>query len=271
MVHGRMRRSQCGCRGKRTIPCVHREECTEVRDISTSRIYHPHIMPGTITNVFKHILNRRKLIISLSAVVLPALLFYGVAVLVLQHSGFSLREILRDPAQQSGASSFLGFVSNIGVWLWVSSFAICCYSLITRGSGVTRGRVELLILLALLSLLLAVDDFFLLHERYVYQKGIFLFYAVCALTLFVRHFRRIIETDGFSFMFAGLLLASSIIIDMEQRHLPFDYKYVQLVEEGCKFIGAALWLFFCGRVGSAPESAIAQPELVDLSTAGPVG
>jgi hypothetical protein len=208
--------------------------------------------------VLKQILNGRRMLISVSAVALPALVFYSVAVLVLQNSGFSLTEILRDPAQQSGASSFLGFVSNIGVWLWVSSFAICCYSLITRSTDMTRGRAELMVLLALLSLLLAVDDFFLLHERYVYQKGIFLFYALCALTVVARHFRRIIGIDGFSFGLAGILLASSIIIDMKQRQIPFDYAHVQLVEEGCKFVGAALWLFFCGRAGSAPMSAVAQ-------------
>ena len=65
--------------------------------------------------MLKQILNGRRMLISLSAVVLPALAFYGVSVLVLQDAGVSLTEILRDPAQQSGASSFLGFVSNIGV------------------------------------------------------------------------------------------------------------------------------------------------------------
>jgi hypothetical protein len=217
-----------------------------------------HYNGSGLAVVLKQILNGRRMLISVSAVVLPALVFYGVAVLVLQNSGFSLMEILRDPAQQSGASSFLGFVSNIGVWLWVSSFAICAYSLVTRSTGMTRGRTELMVLLALLSLLLAVDDFFLLHERYVYQKGIFLFYALCALTLLARHFRRIIEIDGFSFGLAGMLLASSIIIDMKQRQIPFDYAHVQLVEEGCKFVGAALWLFFCGRAGSAPLSGVTQ-------------
>ena len=84
------------------------------------------------------------------------------------------------------------------------------------------------------------------------------FKPLSSLTLAARHFRRIIEIDGFSFALAGVLLASSIIIDMEQRKIPFEYAYVQLVEEGCKFIGASLWLFFCGRVGSAPMSAVAQ-------------
>jgi len=136
-------------------------------------------------------------------VALPALLFYGASVFILTDSGFTLLEILRDAAQQTGNSSFLGFVSNIGVWLWVSSVAICCFSLLAGGLRRQSRHTELLVLLGMLSLLLAVDDFFLLHERYVYQKGIFLFYAVCALSLLVRHYRRIIEIDGFSFMLSG--------------------------------------------------------------------
>jgi hypothetical protein len=195
----------------------------------------------------EQIFEGRKIINSLLRVGLPALVFYGCSVLILTNSGFSLREILRDPAQQSGLSSFLGFVSNIGVWLWVSSVAICCFGLLTGAAKSIAGRNELLVLLALLSLLLAVDDFFLLHERYVYQKGIFLFYAVCALSLLVRHFRQILEIDGFSFGLAGLLLASSVIVDITQRKIPMDYAHVQLLEEGCKFVGAATWLYFCGQ------------------------
>jgi len=188
--------------------------------------------------------------IAMLCVVLPALLFYAVSILVLTDSGFKLWQILRDPAQQSGASSFLGFVTTIGIWLWVSSAAICCFSLL---SGAARGQsrhTELLVLLGFLSLLLAVDDFFLLHERYVYQKGMFLFYAVFAISILVRHYRHIISIDGFSFGLAGVLLASSILVDMKQRKIPFDYYHVQLVEEGCKFIGAALWLYFCGRTAA---------------------
>jgi hypothetical protein len=205
----------------------------------------------------KRVVELRKIVIGILCVALPALLFYAASVFILTESGFTLREILRDPAQQTGLSSFLGFVSNIGVWMWVSSVSICCFGLL---AGAARGQsrnTELLVLLGLLSLLLAVDDFFLLHERYVYEKGIFLFYAVFAISLLVRHYRRIIEIDGFSFALSGLLLASSIFIDIQQRRIPFDYAHVQLFEEGCKFVGTALWLFFCGRTAAervSPEN-----------------
>jgi hypothetical protein len=202
----------------------------------------------------KQIFATRKILISILYVAIPALLFYSAAVLILTSSGFSIREILRDPAQQTGLSSFLGFVSNIGVWLWVSSAAICCFSLLTNHSRFRSGSKELLVLLGFLSMLLAVDDFFLLHERYVYQKGIFLFYAIFALGLLIRHYRKIIEIDGFTFLFAGLLLASSVEIDINQRKIPLEYVYVQLIEEGCKFVGAAIWLFFVGQAASFPRS-----------------
>ena len=109
-------------------------------------------------------------------------------------------------------------------------------------------------LLGFLSMLLAVDDFFLLHERYVYQKGIFLFYAVFALALLIRHYGKIMEIDGFTFLLAGLLLGSSVEIDIYQRKIPLEYIHVQLIEEGCKFVGAAIWLYFVGQAAAIPRS-----------------
>ena len=188
-------------------------------------------------------------------VAIPALVFFALSLVVLTSADFSLREILRDPAQQSGASSFLGFTSNIGVWLWVSSVAICFFGVLTADLSQVERQKELLLLLGLLSLLLAVDDFFLLHERYVYQKGIFLFYAICAITLLVRHYRAILKIDAFPFLLSGFLLFLSVEIDINQRKIPMDYAQLQVIEEGCKFVGAALWLYFCGLVASYRKSS----------------
>ncbi len=198
----------------------------------------------------KQSITTRKIMTCTIYVGIPALVFYGLSLEVLTEAGFSLREILRDPAQQSGESSFLGFLSNIGVWLWVSSVAICFFGAIAGNPTNKDGQKELLIFLGLLSLILAIDDFFLLHERYVYSKGIFLFYAVCGITLLVRYFKTIMEIDAFSFLLAGFLLAASVVIDLKQRKIPMDYAHVQVIEEGCKFVGSAIWLYFCARVAA---------------------
>lgn len=182
---------------------------------------------------------------------IPALLLYGLSLIGLLFAGFDIIEILRDPAQQSGQSSFLGFVSNIGIWLWISSAAICFFSALTYDLAANDRRKELLFLVGMLSMILAIDDFFMIHDRYVNEKICYLAYAFCAGMLLVRHYKKIIEIDGFSFLLAGLLLALSILTDLApQEHIPLEYEHIQVFEEGFKFIGAATWLYFSCRIAS---------------------
>ena len=180
--------------------------------------------------------------------VLPACIFYFISLAVLSENGFEVMEILRDPAQQSGQSSFLGFLSNIGIWLWVSSAAICFFSLLNENSKF-RDK-ELLFLVGILSFILAVDDFFLIHDRYIDQGLCYLAYAIVAGALLVRHFNKIIGIDGFSFILAGSLLALSIVTDLVTRSIPLPYSVVQVIEEGFKFIGSAVWLYFSFQIAS---------------------
>ncbi|MFK5971737.1 MAG: hypothetical protein QM485_00480, partial [Flavobacteriaceae bacterium] len=92
---------------------------------------------------------------------------------------------------------------------------------------------------------------FMIHDRYVNQKICYLIYAIFAGFLFIRHFKKIIKTEGFAFLLAGTFLASSIVTDLIQSKIPLEYRYIQVIEEGFKFIGAATWLYFIGRVASS--------------------
>jgi hypothetical protein len=200
--------------------------------------------------LLKRIFNARRILYWFIFAALPALLFYWIAIEVLSSAGFSLKDIVRDPAQQTGQSSFLGFVSNVGVWLWVCSGAVCLFSVGVGGFATAQKQKQLLILIGTLSFVLAVDDFFLLHDRYLPQRIVFLCYAVFAITLLIRYFKNIMEIEGFAFLSAGCLLALSIFIDLNQRKIPFDYPQVQTAEEGFKFVGAASWLYFSYRLAS---------------------
>jgi len=176
-----------------------------------------------------------------------------ISLLVLSNSGLEVMEILRDPAQQSGQSSFLGFLSNIGIWLWVSAAAICFFALSNESSDLSTR--ELLFLLGLFSLILAVDDFFLIHDRYINQKICYLAYAAIAGAILVRHFKKIITINGFAFVLAGVLLALSIVTDLIQFQIPMRYFVVQIFEEGFKFVGAAAWLYFIIQTASKHMAA----------------
>jgi hypothetical protein len=205
-------------------------------------------------NYLTKIFNLKKILQTLLFSTIPALLFYSISLVWLSNEGYSSMEILRDMAQQTDKSSLLGFLSNIGTWLWISSFAISFFVFITyRSTGLLRHR-ELLLLIGTLSLLLGVDDFFMIHDRYLDQRLCYSAYAILAIALLVRHFKNIIEINAFAFLFGGGLLALSILTDLFQDNIPLSYDNVQIIEEGFKFLGAGTWLYFASLVASFRKS-----------------
>jgi hypothetical protein len=203
----------------------------------------------------KQIFITKKLLRCILFAGVPALLFYSFSLVGLWTAGFGVMEILRDPAQQSGQSSFLGFLSNIGIWLWISSSAICFFS----ANAAKGNQRELLLLVGMLSMILAIDDFFMIHDRYVNQKLCYLTYAILAGALLARHQKKIMEINGSAFLLAGLLLALSILTDLTQKQNPLGYVCTQVFEEAFKFIGVATWLYFsCCIASFRPTSSIAR-------------
>ncbi len=209
-----------------------------------------------IKTPLKQLFVRKKLLHYIYLAFIPAVVFYVLALVGLRQRGFNVMQILRDPAQQSGASSFLGFLSNIGIWLWISSAAICFFFAFHKRHFKNSKPIALLFLTGLLSLLLAVDDFFMIHDRYVDQNICYLVYAIILSTLFIKHYKTIIDIAGFAFLSAGLFLALSIFTDLIQDFIPLGYTKTQILEEGFKFLGAASWLYFNTRVGLAAVRSI---------------
>jgi hypothetical protein len=212
-------------------------------------------------NIFQDLLqvfNLRKIIRWIMLAGIPAGVFYIASILILKLGGFNLIEILRDPAQQNEQSSFLGFLSNVGNWLWIASAAISFFAATRIDPGFGKRLRELLILVGLFSMTLAIDDFFLIHDRYINEFICYAVYAFLAGALLVRHYKTILNVDGFAFLAAGSFLALSILTDMIQNYIPLRYSYTQVFEEGFKFIGAATWLYFSFRIaasGIAPAAA----------------
>ena len=199
----------------------------------------------------KQVFTKKNISRSLLFAIIPALLFYSISLLVLTSSGFEIMEVIRDTAQQTEASSFLGFLSNIGIWFWVSSAAICFFTIATRGSALKKNHKQLILLTGILSILLAIDDFFLIHDRYINQYICYFVYALLAGVILIRHHKLILEIEGFAFLLAGALLALSICTDVVQFHLPLEYSYTQIIEEGFKFTGGATWLYFNARIAAS--------------------
>ncbi len=205
---------------------------------------------NSIKDLLRQMLTSKKVLTCFLAVVIPAFLFYVISIITLKSQGFGFIEILRDPAQQSGDSSFIGFLSNIGVFLWISSTTLSFFFAFSKTILKNKRNKELLFLIGSLSFLLAIDDFFMIHDRYIDQKIVYIIYAIFLGFIFVRHLKSIIKIDGFAFLLAGLFLALSILCDLFEDKTSFTYEQVQVVEEGFKFVGAAIWLYFVSRVAT---------------------
>jgi hypothetical protein len=206
-----------------------------------------------LSRLLTEVLRWEKILPCLLLASLPALLFFSLSLYIMLAQGFEVMEVLRDPAQQSGASSFLGFLSNIGIWMWVSAAAICFFTVLTRSGYRFRRHRELMILLGVFSVVLAVDDFFMLHDRYINQWLCYAAYVVVAVALFLRHSEVIVQIDGFAFLLALALLGASITTDTFQSFLPLEYATTQIFEEGFKFTGAVTWLYFSGQAARSGE------------------
>lgn len=191
--------------------------------------------------------------------IIPALFFYLLALAVLNGAGFSTLEILRDPPQLTGQSSFLGFLSNVGVWFWVSGAAVCLSRASTWEGAHTPLR-RVLVFLGLFSLVLAIDDLFMIHDRYIAEGIVVPLYAL-ALGVFVNRCREIIRAvDTTSFVLTGVFLALSVAVDAVQEVVPIPYPLTQAVEEGLKFLGGASWLYFCIRAAACRAGKIPSSE-----------
>lgn len=187
---------------------------------------------------------QRPLLRVLQVAVLPALIVYVLALLLSAAAGIRTQLVIRDLAQSCDTALGVGFLSNVGYLLWISAAAIALFGAL---SGVVdvRGRVRQLLLCGGgFSLLLCLDDMFLLHDRYIGSSFLYSLYAIFALLILFRFRAQVQALGGGSFLLAVVLLGLSVITDQLQELIPIDYATLQLFEEGAKFLGIAAWLAF---------------------------
>ncbi len=176
-------------------------------------------------------------------VFIPSLIVYSTIIGLSKLAGIQQVLVLRDLLQSCDYPIGVGMISNIGILLWTTAAAI---SLFASLSGLVRTQHfrQFLLLGGLLSSFLCLDDFFLLHDRYIGPDFLYISYSIFAIIILIRFRNLILSIDIGFFLTAISLLGLSILTDKVQFFLPFGYNEVQLFEEGFKFIGIACWVAF---------------------------
>lgn len=174
---------------------------------------------------------------------MPMLILVGMIVLVSRQYSISIADLMRDPSATTGHSPFIGTLSNLGVLFWCAAVAICLFSFALLQKTGSRGEFSAFFLFGgLISLILLLDDLFLLHETVfplylnIPEKIVFLSYGLMILGYITRFRKLILKTDFTFLILAFGLFGLSIVIDL------LDLRISILFEDGSKLFGIVSWL-----------------------------
>ena len=181
--------------------------------------------------------------------ILPSSILYLTILYFSKLYDIKLSLVVRDLAQTCGYPIGVGMISNIGILLWGAAASICLF---TTFSGKINSDISKLLLLGgAFSGLLCIDDFFLLHDRYIGPDFLNLTYLAISILILVR-FKRLLKKIGlFNLVISILFLGLSIFFDgVIQQIFNQSYELTQLIEEWFKFLGIVCWLNFWCKASS---------------------
>jgi hypothetical protein len=166
----------------------------------------------------------------------------------------------RDPTHILNGHPFIGVISNIGILFWCSAAAICFFCSAIRWMNKKTMNSKFLLFSGLITLLLLLDDLFMLHEaiipKYLHVPEIAVYSGYLALILiYLLKFREDILKAEYTLLLIALgFFALSMISDVFLHHSDFEC----LVEDGFKLFGIVTWFLFFIRT-----SFIQTQEVVD--------
>jgi hypothetical protein len=183
----------------------------------------------------------------------------GFTVFVGKITGTSMRTLAKDPAELIGFSPYVGMLSYWGVILWITTAVICLFSAVLlreyKASGV---ETRFLAVSGAFSLLLGVDDLYMLHDRllprlfHLPEAFFYLLYFLAFTGYLVFLASRILKYDY-------LLLATAFIFFVISRGffvwIPYFGEFYATADV-LKCFGIVFWLIFFYRTALQEFSAL---------------
>ena len=202
------------------------------------------------TITFKNLFKKHSLI-ALIKIFTPGVLFLLILIVLsaLTHTYFGL--FSRDVNGIYDAPPYIGILSNVGIVLW--SFTVAVLFLTYKLSKVLDSNKKLsgfLIFSGGLSLLMLIDDLFMLHD-YVFpiylhfHDSIFYFiYGISVIMIFYFYFDLILKSDYLLFLAAFGFFALSGFFSESIYYFGIKIPHQHIFEDGTKFIGIISWFFY---------------------------
>jgi len=193
-------------------------------------------------------------LISKNRPVLPFAIFaYVLAILVLLLLIFiwfmykiPMSDLTRDPVQLLNGRPYTGMLSNLGIIIWSATAGICLFVMILGAPYHELKRERQFFLLAfLLTLVLLLDDLFLMHDVIlpedlnISENFLYAVYGILSLVFIIFFRNDILQTPYLLLMAAVLFFGFSISIDTIVKYLNLPHGF--FLEDGSKFLGIISW------------------------------
>ncbi len=201
------------------------------------------------------------------AACVPALLVLAALPFAARTLDVHVSFFTRDVFSVGGLPVYAGALSNLGVFLWCGTAAVCIFAAIVVRSA-DRGAARFLLVAGAFTALLMLDDFFMLHEWVfpvaldIPEDIIPLTYAAIGVAWIVAFRRRVLAGEPALLALALALLGASEVLDLlEPEHAPGDapaWRY--LTEEGLKFLGLVTWGTWLARESARSVRALRAAE-----------
>ena len=177
-----------------------------------------------------------------------------VSMVLLLHlwKGIPIGQLTRDPTAIVGVPFYIGFLSQIGIFFWSASAAVCMFSAMVISKRPDSLKIKgFFFASGLLTLVLVLDDAFLLHESVfpyhlgIAEKAVFVTYAGFVLLYLLRFYSVILNTEYILLVAALIFFGVSIALDIFNPPGLNPY----LFEDAAKIAGIVSWLVYFFRVG----------------------
>ncbi|MGQ8337686.1 hypothetical protein ACUNWD_14145 [Sunxiuqinia sp. A32] len=155
-------------------------------------------------------------------------------------------DFTRDPLAVMKTHPFVGFLSNIGVIIWIVTATISLFTSYLIEKEKLQNRYLFHFFSGAITSILLVDDLFMIHDRIfpIYLKisevPLFIFYGIL-ITVYLYYYRKqILKYDYIILLIALFMFAFSLGVD----HFDVESEFIHFFEDGPKLLGIAAWFVF---------------------------
>jgi hypothetical protein len=196
---------------------------------------------------------KKSSLVLLAKIFIPAVLFLAIMAVFSLLGGFHFDLLSRDPIQLLDGKPYYGIISSIGIILWCATSAILFFS--SKVSSLKKEHKQQTLFLffgGLLSLLMLIDDLFLMHDvvfpEYlnIGEEVFYFIYGLSVVGIFYFYRKIILNSDYILLILSFMLLGASAMSDLAfAAGLKLTHPFV--VEDSLKFSGIISWFAYFMR------------------------